>query len=66
MTHYEAPAITGRRAIEGRLEDGRSYRPESDAEIKHGIEAVTGYEAPTITEQAPLTGSLVLYKSIPA
>jgi hypothetical protein len=47
---YQAPAITGHRTIEGQLADGRSYRPESDAEIKHGIEAVAGSEAPMISE----------------
>ncbi len=66
MNHYEAPAITARRSIEGQLGvDGRSHSTESDAEIKHGIEPVGSYEAPTITETTPLSGSLEVYVSIP-
>ena len=63
MTHYEAPVIKARDNLRVLL-DGISRSDFSDAEIKHGIEPVTSYEAPAIVEQAPLNGSLVaVYRS---
>ena len=65
MTNYEAPAITANQSMDGRLFEVKSHLGGSDAEIKHGIEEVTSYEAPAIVEQAPLNGSLtVIYRSI--
>ena len=58
MATYEAPAITGARKVTGRLDEGRSLLPQSDAEIKHGVKPVQAYEAPTINDRREFRGSL--------
>ena len=62
MTTYNAPMITDQRSLNGRLNDCCSKLP-SDADIKHHVEPVTGYEAPTISAQQDLQGELIVYVS---
>ena len=57
MNHYEAPAITARRELQGSLNGSWSGSNDSDAEIKHGVRPVDQYVAPQITEERDLSGS---------
>ena len=58
--NYVAPRITERRDLAGTMmptyvsEDG-----SSDAQIKHSVRPVTGYQAPQITQERQLDGRLI-------
>jgi hypothetical protein len=64
MNDYQAPTLTDRQSLHGTLGGIRSYSENgiydgsSDAEIKHGVQPVTGYEAPAINDQRDLDGHL--------
>lgn len=62
MNDYEAPTIVGQEKLRASL-IGVSRSLDSDAEIKHDVESVEGYRAPTITEERPLEGGLQIYRS---
>lgn len=56
---YSAPLITEHRSLQAAMMPGLgSIVPESDAAIKHGVQAVPAYQAPAINEQRDLDGRL--------
>ncbi len=58
---YEAPQIIQRRELTGRLtEPSGNHQGGSDAQIKHGIQPVSSYETPQITDERDLSGSTQL------
>ncbi len=63
---YQAPQITGERQLSASLAEASNFQGGSDAEIKHGIQPVNGYETPKITERRDLTGNLVTKSYNPA
>ncbi len=59
--NYQAPTITGRQELQGSLADSEFFGG-SDAAIKHGVEPVqSAYEAPAISAQREIDGSMQLY-----
>lgn len=66
MNKYEAPTIKHRDDLRVALGGfSQSNQGGSDAEIKHNVQSVQAYEAPTITENGQLESKLQLYSEIP-
>lgn len=61
---YQQPQITGERRLESQLRPGSETKIISDAEIKHGVAPIHGYEAPTISTSSSLDGALGVFISL--